>query len=512
MDKGIPSGPGTKAASFANRLRPLAGMLLLALAVRLPLAFWPNINHPDEIFQYLEPAWRLLGHDGIISWEWHAGVRSWFLPTLFAGPVAVGDWLAPGGAGTFIAPRVVATLASLSLVITAWFFGARISQLHAIVAAFVAAVWFELVYFAPHTLSEPLATALILPAALLLTGTPSSKRVFIGGGLLALAFVWRFQYAPAIAVLAVATFWKDKRNAGPFILGGLSVLLVAGLLDIAHGTLPFEWLVLNIRENLLHKRAATFGVDPAIAYVYLLFLMWSGATILLLCALWRGWRHSPLLILAAVVNLAFHSLIEHKEYRFIFLTTPLLIIVAALGSADWGMALREKPTWRPWALPIILGGWTIASVGLAGTQPMRDLWLRGVGAARLSAELRSDSELCALAIYSTNWAWLSGRERMVGGLPLYLLDPKDPMAQGGLPGLVQTLRPAFNRVIAPLQLTSELPPDFSAVSCNSDDDGGNICVFARPGGCENAGAAPFEINDVIARINAGVKSASKPQE
>src|SRR5207247_2423466 len=51
------------------RFHPLAALLLLAAAIRLPLAFWPNVLHPDEIFQYIEPAWRMLGHDGIVSWE-----------------------------------------------------------------------------------------------------------------------------------------------------------------------------------------------------------------------------------------------------------------------------------------------------------------------------------------------------------------------------------------------------------------------------------------------------------
>jgi hypothetical protein len=74
------------------------------------------------------------------------------LAHLVRGPVLLGDWLAPGGAGAFIVPR--------------------------------------------------LATALIVPAALLLTDGPSQKSLVIGGGLLALAFVWRFQYAPAMSVFA----------------------------------------------------------------------------------------------------------------------------------------------------------------------------------------------------------------------------------------------------------------------------------------------------------------------
>src|ERR1700733_13910888 len=149
---------GTNGMSFIGlRVHPLTAILLLAATLRLPLAFWPNFHHPDEIFQYLEPAWRLLGHDGVVSWEWRYGMRGWLLPATMAGPVALGDWLVPGGNGSFVLPRLVAAISSLSIVVSAWAFGDRVSRTHAIVAAGATAIWFELVYFAPHTLSEPLA-------------------------------------------------------------------------------------------------------------------------------------------------------------------------------------------------------------------------------------------------------------------------------------------------------------------------------------------------------------------
>ena len=90
----------------ASRVHPLLAIVLIAAALRLALAFWPNVQHNDEIFHYIEPAWRMLGHDSIVPWEWRYGMRGWLLPTLLAGPVAVGDWLVPGGMGAFTLPRL----------------------------------------------------------------------------------------------------------------------------------------------------------------------------------------------------------------------------------------------------------------------------------------------------------------------------------------------------------------------------------------------------------------------
>lgn len=490
------------AKASTGRVHGLAALVLLALALRLPLAFWPNIIHPDEIFQYLEPAWRLLGHDGIVTWEWRYGIRSWFLPTLLAGPAALGDLVAPDGAGAFVVPRLVAALASVSIVVSAWFFGARVSRTHAVVAAFVAATWFEFILFAPHTLSEPLATALIVPAALLLTDGPSQRRLVIGGALLGLAFLCRFQYAPAITVLAIGACWQCWRNAIPMVAGGLVLLAFAAVIDVAHGVIPFSWLVANVEQNLLHDRAAEFGVTSWVTYLVSFLVVWSVAIVPLAWAIWRGFRHAPLLLAVALVNLGCHSLIGHKEYRFIFLSVVLLIIVAALGSADWIQSLRARRAWRPWALPMITGAWALLSVLLVGaSQEMRDDWMRGVGAARLAADLRGDPELCGLALYNLPFHLLPGRERLSGSSPLYSLQPNDLLAQGRLPAVVQATNPAFNRVLARPDSAADLPAGFSRRSCARVGNG-DACIFARNGTCGAIpAAAPFTINDVLVRLD-----------
>jgi len=483
------------------RFHSLAALLLLAAAIRLPLTFWPNVLHPDEIFQCLEPAWRMLGHDGIVSWEWRYGMRGWLLPSLMAGPVGLGDWVAPGGTGAFVAPRLVAALASLSIVASAWCFGARVSRTHAIIAAFVAAIWFELVSFAPHTLSEPLATAVILPAALLLTHASLSQRhLAVGGVLLALALVFRFQYAPAIAVLALGACWRHWRNLIPLVAGASIALILGGVADAAHGAVPFAWLIANVQQNLLQDRAAEFGVTPAITYLYSFWMMWSVALVPLLFAIWQGWRHAPLLLATAVANIAFHSLIGHKEYRFIFLSVALFIIIAALGSADWIQWLRANRAWRRWALPVVAGGWALISGALAATGTMPDNWMRGTGAAQLAAELRGDPALCGLALYNTPFHLLPGRDRLVGRSPLYAIYPADPVVGGDLAAVAQKAAPAFNRILSRRDSATELPAGFSQRDCTSVG-GADVCIFARSGGCDAATAAPFVLNDVLVRVD-----------
>ena len=55
---------------------------IVALGVVLRVLAWryEPPHHPDEFFQYLEPAWGRLTGVGIETWEWRNGIRSWVLP------------------------------------------------------------------------------------------------------------------------------------------------------------------------------------------------------------------------------------------------------------------------------------------------------------------------------------------------------------------------------------------------------------------------------------------------
>src|SRR5689334_338901 len=57
-----------------------------ALALRLVTVRWSeHIAHPDEVFQYLEQAHRLVYGYGFVPWEYRFGARNWLLPGTLAG-------------------------------------------------------------------------------------------------------------------------------------------------------------------------------------------------------------------------------------------------------------------------------------------------------------------------------------------------------------------------------------------------------------------------------------------
>ena len=77
-------------------------------------------------------------------------------------------------------------------------------------------------------------------------------------------------------------------------------------------------------------------------HLHLLWWAWWPATIPLLLAVVPAAKRYPALFWAAVVNLGVHMLIGHKEYRFVWLSVELLLLLAALGSAEWGRRWRGR--------------------------------------------------------------------------------------------------------------------------------------------------------------------------
>jgi hypothetical protein len=177
----------------------------------------------------------------------------------------------------------------------------------------------------------------------------------------------------------------------------------------------------------------------------------------------------------------------------------LLIILAALGSADWIQWLRAKRGWQRSALPVVAAAWALISGALAVTGTMPAMWTYGVGGAQLAAELRDDPAFCGLALYKTPHHPLPGRDRLAGRLPLYAFSPADPAASSK-PAAVAKSAPAFNRILSPRNSATDLPAGFSQRDC-ARIEGDEVCIFARSGDCDAAAATSFILKDVLARTD-----------
>lgn len=487
---------------LADRERLLLAALL-ALGLMLRLAQIPDlvIHHPDEIFQYLEQAHRLVFGTGAIPWEYRYGMRSWLPPLLLAGPMQLGEWLAPGTALYLDLCRATMALLSLTIVISAYGIGRRISAALGLLMAGIASVWPEFVHFAPHTLSEVAAIAVAMPAIALLLPPPRGDErervsrpagtMVAAGALLGLACLFRFHYGVALAVLVLMTV--RGREWRPLLAGGAAAAIAGAGVDLAMGETPFRWIVENVRQNVVHDRAADFGVHPPYAYFQGMFEAWHVWAPPLLALAWLGARRWPVLAAVAIANLAVHMAIGHKEYRFVLLTTTLVVLLAAVGT---GEALRlARARWqderRLW--PVAVVGWALAavSIGLSGRAAVFD---RLYGPEYpLYATLRADAGMCGLGSLNAGYAAGGGYVTLHRNVPILSYSAREEAA------LLREQR-AFNRLIIPVMPGLRAPPGYRRGPCRMGTPGiPAACIWSRPGGCEQL-RSNHEANRVLARL------------
>ncbi|HWU04106.1 MAG TPA: hypothetical protein VN222_15300, partial [Novosphingobium sp.] len=318
------------------------GMLGAALVLRA-LALSPyEIGYSDEYMQYLEQGRRLATGHGIIPWEYRYGARNALIPQIMALPQWLGLWWAPGThLALWLARGLFAALASAGTLWGAWALGRATSARHGLVALAAAGLWWESILFCDLMLSESIGASLCLAAAALLTGQRRPGRLALAGLLLGLGVMARLQYGLFAAVLALWALWgADRRAWGAVVAGGLGAGLIGALSDVAMGQTPFRWIAVNLAMNIDAGRAARFGTEPAAYYLRLMLAHWGmAAPFLLAGAVFaasgaQGRRYRPLLA-AALVSLAAHSLIAHKEYRFVWVSVLALVVLGGIGALRW---------------------------------------------------------------------------------------------------------------------------------------------------------------------------------
>ena len=489
------------------RALALPALLALALLLRVVAARTPSAHHPDEMFQYLEAAHRLVFGYGVVPWEYQAGIRNWLLPLLLAGPMALGDALSPDGNLYLALPRALMIALALVIPWSGWRLGSAISRPHGLMAALVGATWAEFVYFAPHPLSESLAGVLLLGAAVLLHGGRArvdGRALVAAGALMGLAAIARFQFAPALAVLAVAGCAADLRRWRSLIAGGLLAAAVGAAIDLSFGAAPFGWLLANVRENLLGGRAAQYGVMGPLGYIKWFEHIWGWWAVPVVPLIRIGMRRYPALFWAALANLAAHSLIAHKEYRFVEISAVLFVLLAAIGSVDLlPQVQRRFPALSPRAA---LGGiaalWLLASAANTAGAAMREQYGHDVDTLAATALLRADAPACGIALLQGSVAW-GGYNQLHRPLPVSAFpdDPPQPYPTGGRRAALERWRAGFNRIVAAPGDAPLLPHGFARGTCT-----GELCIYTRPGPCRATPDSPFLIQRVFEREDQRIRA------
>jgi GPI mannosyltransferase 3 len=479
---------------------PLIAILTLAMLARLVAIFAaPSLHWADENFQLFEQGHRLAFGYGVKPWEFEDGIRSYAVPYVLAGLFAVSEPIFGGPQGYITFSRIVIAGLSLAPVAAVYAMGRRTSQTHAILAGLVAATWFEIIYFSFRPLTEALAGDFVIVALALASApreTISRRRLAAIGFCLALAVMLRVQLAPGVLFVAAWLCRLDNRTRwSALALGAAPALALFCVVDWVTWGAPFIsyfrviWLLLG--ENMT---SVSFGGDvsskPGLApfYFYLAFMVvfWAAAFPVLIFLVARRLKQSAIWIGFATIEILIHSLIPHKEYRYIFPAIASLVITASMGSADLVALARSCTTpLRGRLLTIaVAGGWIATSAALAASPFFTPNWTRDRTAIEASYWLSRRADLCGVAFSGTPWYRTGGYAFLHRNVPMYFLRRRDTQADASAQ--------AFNYLYLRRSDLNRLHSGFGPVWCKTDESGVARCLARRAGGCATrAGLTPI---------------------
>lgn len=462
-------------------------VVLFAIVMRMGFATQTVVYHADEVWQYIEPSYGLITGRWIRPWEYIDGIRGWFVPVLLVPFQALGLWLSPEGQLHLLLVRLFLAILSLGVPLAFYDLARPFGQRHGIIAAWVGAIWPDIFYFGSRASGEGIAMSLLFPAIALCARARREFRpayAFSAGVLLALGAVVRFQYLPAIGLIALWACWpRHGRCALWLAAGGAAGLLAGGLADILAGQAPYLWMWRNFTINLTEGRSEFFGTEPPWKYIVFLLENWWLASAAVVPLAIVGARRLPTIALMAVLVIAIHSAIPHKEYRFILLGANALVLLAAIGSvdaADWFSA-RFRISERV-SRASLQAAWFVLAVVMSLGPVFVENWGRATIHFQTLAMAGAEPGACGIASYELHYHPALAHAFVNRPIQTVLLDGPHAAQQAA------ANQSSFNVAIASRLKGAELPPSFRLDTCHRQmgrpPESQYLCVFVRDGGCE----------------------------
>lgn len=475
----------------------LPAILVLGFALRIGTGLsQTHVLFFDETMQYFEQGHRLAFGTGVVPWEYSDGIRSWLLPGLIALAMRTTARFSDDPMLYIGLVRTLCVVLSMVVVLVGFRAGERDGgRMGALVTGGFCAIWFDLIYFAPAVMPEMLAAHCAIAALFLGEGEHSTRRMFWTGALFGAAVCLRYQYAPA---LAVAVTWQYRRDPGCWrwlFLGATAVLLpFSGVLDAITWGAAFQSIWLNFERNSVEGIATAISTEPTGYYLSYLTIALIPLPLMLGLAAVGATRFSALAI-AAVTTLVMHSLLPHKEVRFVYLAIASAPILIGLGASH--VLWRMKARFGSRAITVGACSFLALGAGLSwfiATEPLGARWAFQRGMVHVFLAAHREPALCGLQVRDIP-SWKSGGYTYLNRDVPLMFDPFIPEVR--LPGVPAPLRFMVERAGGPVpQLRSPYshviaeanhqPPGFDEVTCFPDDTGAGepgLCLFRRPGGC-----------------------------
>lgn len=410
---------------------PLATILCIGFILRLAFLFASqHYYYPDEIYQTLEPAYRLVHGYGLIPWDYSYGLRSWLVPGILALPLALSNLLSLTQPAHYLTVfRLTLILLSLAPIAAGYLLIHHLTQKKtlAIIAAVSLAIWYELIYFAPRPFTETLSVA-IFALSLITYLAPTRKhlpprwqqtQLLLASFLATLGVFIRPQYL-LIGGALLFWFWLRQRHLRvPIAIAAFAGAGIIGLTDaLTYGTW-WVHLINNVTISYHMGISQIFGSKPWWFYLSTLTATTSGLFWFSIVKPHNKKLHYLQLLIIGLVLI--HSAIPHKEYRFLFGIIPLWLSLTSIN-------LHQRISHSNWhhhatklTLLIITG---VSVIGLLHQLPFQETAyprhpLLTDPSMTLYKDLSKETTVCGLYDVTRQWVYTGGFSYIGKPIQLY---------------------------------------------------------------------------------------------
>ncbi len=336
---------------MSSRKLFLPFLLVLAFIVRVILSIQHiDLIYPDEHFQVLEPANLIVNGIGFKTWEWYHGTRSWFVPALYM-PVLY--LLKMVGISSGPTPIII------SKIFTSVIFLIMSYKFYKLLEHFEIDSWIKkltlilfltlpnMIVWSCTTFSDTWSMMILWILMPLIIHTITignkSKQWLMVGALLGITFLTRIQMILwPIGLLLTIFIWgnsNQKRNSIHLIIGYTIAILAQGILDLITWGHFFHSAIKNFKMNLFEGVANLNGTQAWYFYFIeliknfnLFFAIILLISIFIIIVNYKKMNFKfKLILFPSFIFLFAHTLIGHKELRFILCLFPTLFLLFAMG-------------------------------------------------------------------------------------------------------------------------------------------------------------------------------------
>ncbi|KAM5235547.1 GPI mannosyltransferase 3 [Ctenodactylus gundi] len=347
---------GRRPPCFPGRLGGSAPLLLATVALRTCNCFLVQTSFvPDEYWQSLEVAHRMIANYGYLTWEWTERLRGYTYPLIFASIYKILHLLGKDSVQLLIwTPRLAQALLSAVADVRLYSLMKQLGNQEVARWVFFCQLcsWFTW-YCCTRTLTNTMETDLTVIALCYYPwggseSTSSRKYSF----LVALACVIRPTAAIPWAPLLCRHLWQEQRKLDLVLRCFLPVGFVTLSLSLIIDRIFFgQWTLVQVnflKFNVLQNLGTFYGSHPWHWYFSQGLPVVLGTHLpFFIHGCFRAPKSHHILLVTVLWTLSVYSTLGHKEFRFIYPVLPFCMVFC-------GYSLASLAAWRTLALSFLL--------------------------------------------------------------------------------------------------------------------------------------------------------------